>query len=329
MASCGAEFNDEKHEFEIFPTIVPAEDFDADADAKVLQRATQGLGTDEKTIIWMISRRSTEQLKEVETQYKTLFGDDLKKTLESELRGDLEKVVLGRFYGRFEYQAWIARRAMKGVGTDEQALIDVVCSKNPNEMNKIKDVYKDMYERDLIKDIESETSGHLGRILVSMATANREDKPVDYKQAEEEAQMLYDAGEGMWGTDEKVFNQIFAARSHAQLKLIFLFYRKLTGVVIFDAIDKEMSGKLRSAFLTIARYIADPITYYSEMMFEAMEGVGTDDERLIRAVVSRCEIDLKTVRERYDKLHDIALKERIEKETRGDYETALVALIGG
>jgi len=329
MASCGVEFNDEKREFEILPAILPAEEFDAEADAKVFERATKGLGTDEKTIIRMIASRSSEQLREVEAKYKTLFGEDLRKTLESELKGNLEQIVLGRFYGRFEYQALIARRAMKGVGTDERALIDVVCSKTPDEMNKVRDAYKDAYERDLLKDIESETSGNLGRILVSMATANRDTKPEDYKQAQEEARLLYDAGEGTWGTNEKIFNQIFATRSHPQLKLTFLVYRKLTGRLIFDTIEREMSGKLKHAFLTIARYVSDPVTYHSEMMWEAMAGVGTDDAKLIRTIVSRCEIDLTTVRERYDKIHETPLKKEIQKETSGDYEKALIALIGG
>jgi len=329
MAFCGVTFTEEKRDFEIFPTVYPAKDFDAETDAKNLYKAMKGLGTNEKMIITIVANRSTEQLKEVEKMYKTMFGAELKDRLKSELKGKLEKVVIGRLYDRWEYQAYVARSAMKGAGTDEQALIDVVCSKTPAEMEKVKEAYKFLYDRELIKDIESETSGDLKSILVSIATANRETKPINNDEAKADAQKLYDAGEGKWGTDEAIFNQIFALRSVGQLKLTWLYYRKLTGKLILEAIDKELSGKLRSAFLTIVQYIQDPITYYSEMMYNSMKGLGTNDQRLIRAIVSRCEIDLKTVKERYNKLHgkDCNLEKRIKKETRGDYEKILLALV--
>jgi len=364
MAFCGVTFTDEKREFEIFPTGYPVKEFDANTDADTLYKAMEGIGTNEKKIIHIVANRSTEQLKEIAKTFKTIYGDDLMKRLENELSGNLERVVLERFFDRYEYQAYVARRAMNieearnveealigvvcdalvveafvaryamkaagiGAGIDEQALIDVVCSKTPAEMENVKTAYKNLFDRDLIKDIESETSGDLRRILVSIATANRETKEVDVEEAKADADSLYDAGEGKWGTDEKMFNKIFARRSFEQLKLTWLYYRKRYGSSIFDVIEKELSGKLRSAFLTIARYIEDPITYYSEVMYDSMKGLGTDDERLIRAIVSRCEIDLQTVKERYNKLHDKTLEKRIKSETSGDYEKVLLALVKG
>jgi len=329
MAFCGVTFAEEKGDFEIFPTIYPVKDFDAETDAKSLYKAMKGIGTDEKVIIEIVAGRSIGQLKEVEKTFQTMYGEGLKGKLESELKGKLEKVVIGRFYDRYEYQAYVARRAMKGAGTDEMALIDVVCSKAPAEMENVKTAYKSLFDRDLIEDIKSETSGDLRRILVAIATANRETKEVDTEEAKADAKKLHDAGEGKWGTDEAVFNQIFALRSFEQLRLTWLFYRKLTGSLILDVIEKELSGKLKFAFLTIARYIKDPITYYSEMMYESMKGFGTNDERLIRAIVSRCEIDLETIKERYEKVHGSSILKKIKSETSGDYEKILVRLVSG
>ena len=62
----------------------------------------------------------------------------------------------------------------------EQKLIDIVCTKRFDEMNKIKDAYKHMYHRDLTQDIEMKTSEHIGSILLSMVNANRNIK-VDIK----------------------------------------------------------------------------------------------------------------------------------------------------
>jgi len=336
MATCGVTFTEEKRAFEIFGTVKPASNFNSEDDAKALNKATAGLGTDEKAIIKIVANRSNEQLLKVKEDFLTLFGKDLIKVLEGELSGKFEKVVVARFYGRVEYQAYVLRNAMKGMGTDEKALIDVVCSKTAEELKKISKAYTKMYERDLIKDIESETKGHLRRILVSMATANRddEDKKVDIELAKKDAQELYDAGVGRMGTDESVFNAIFAKRSFMQLKTTFLLYRGIgekekDKKLIFEAIEKEMSGDLKTAFLTIAQYVSDPITYSCQVLYNAMKGMGTDDNRLIRTIVARCEIDLKTVKERFEKIHKTTLENRVRKETSGDYQKMLLALIEG
>jgi len=94
-----------------------------------------------------------------------------------------------------------------------------------------------------------------------------------------------------------------------------------------EVIDKEMCGDLKDAFLTLARYIQDPITYYSEVLYRSMKGLGTDDDRLIRTVLSRCEIDLGEIKERFEKLHQKTLDKAIKGETSGDYEKIMLALV--
>jgi len=325
MAFCGAKFDDQKTYFA--PTVGPVKDFDPETDSKVLYSAMKGFGTDEKKIINVVAHRSSAQLMAVEKKFRTMYGEDLKKWLEKELRGNLEKVVLGRFYGPRGYQAYVLRKAMKGMGTDERALIDVICTKNKYEMDMVKKAYTALFNRDLIKDIVSETSGDFKRILVSLAGGEREVKPVDQSLAEKDAQALYNAGEGKWGTDEGTFNQIFATRSFPQLRATFEAYKKQRGQDMAKVIEKEMSGDLRRAFLTIVNYITDPIKYYTEVLYYSMKGLGTDDKTLIRTVLSRCEIDLGIIKKRFENLHQKTLDKAIKSETSGDYRRIMLEIV--
>merc|ERR1719397_204693 len=54
---------------------------------------------------------------------------------------------------------------------------------------------------------------------------------------------------------------------------------------------------------------------------------GKDEERLIRTVLSRCEIDLQRIKEKYDKLHPTSLHKILHQELEGDFKTVMLGLV--
>jgi len=315
-------------------TVLPAEDWNAEEDAKVLRKAMKGFGTSEEPIIELVVNRSWKQLKVIEEMFKSAFGRDLKEDLKSELRGNLEEVVVARFLSPDELDAAWLRKAMKGIGTNERLLIHVICTKTNSEIEAVKEAYKQLFDRDLVKDVTGECTGELEELLVSLLQAGREEeKEVDEERATEEAQEIFDAGEGAWGTNESVFNRIFALRSFDQLKATFCAYSCLSGKEIEDVIGEEMSGDDKEAFLTLIQHIRDPIGFYAKSLHKAMEGVGTDDCLLQRIILHRCEIDLQEIKEMYKSLYADAgeggLDHWLEQDSSGDYETILRKLCSG
>jgi len=62
-----------------------------------------------------------------------------------------------------------------------------------------------VHDRDLEKDVSSETSGYFRKVLLAVLAADRDPEgPVDQERARADAQSLFDAGEGRWGTEESV-----------------------------------------------------------------------------------------------------------------------------
>jgi annexin A7/11 len=57
------------------------------------------------------------------------------------------------------------------------------------------------------------------------------------------------------GTNEEVFNRIFSLESYAQLRLVFEEYQKLTNHPIEMAIESEMSGSVKRAYLTTSKWL--------------------------------------------------------------------------
>jgi len=310
-------------------TILPNAHFNGEAAAKELRDAMKGLGTNEDKIIKVLVSHDGYQRQQILTTYKTLFGKDLIQDLKSELGGHFEDAVVAMMTPTIPYLARELRNAMKGAGTDENVLIEILCTRSNEDIRAIKVAYKTEFKRDLEHDLASETSGNFKRLLVSVCNANRDQSStVDMAKAEKDAKEMFEAGEKMLGTDESAFNAVLCARSHAQLKATFDKYQVLAGKTIEKSIESEMSGTLKEGFLAIIQYTRDPISYFAERLYKSMKGAGTDDSSLIRLVVTRSEIDLKLVSQAFLRIYKKSLKDFIWGDCSGDYRKLLLSVLG-
>ena len=310
-------------------TVVPAAKFDAESDAQVLRKAMKGMGTDEKAIIGILSKRSNTQLIDIQLKYKVVFGRDLLKDLKSELGGNFENLVLALFIPSVDFKAVSLRNAMKGAGTDEEALIEIITPQSNEQIKAIVAKYKELYGRNLEKDIDLELSGDFKRLLISLCQGARDAfVELDEAKAEKEAKDLYDAGEGQWGTDESRFNQVLALRSFPQLRATFDHYRKIAKRDIVSAIDKEMSGDLKQGMQAVVKVVENTPLFYAERIYKSMKGAGTDDDALIRLIVSRCEIDMVQINDEFMKTYKKSIGTMIKGDCSGDYKNLLMALVG-
>ena len=299
----------------------------AEKDAEAIKNAMKGFGTDEATLIKIVANRKNEQRQKIKLAYKTAYGADLIDDLKSELRGKLESAMVALFLDPVEYDCQQLRAAMKGAGTDEDSLIEIIASRPNWLLKKIKEKYKDLYGKDLEQAVKGEVSGDLERLLVSLLQCNRSENnhPNDADCAKK-AKELFEAGEGKWGTDESVFNKIFTMSSPMELALIARHYHKISGKTILQAIDKEFGGNMKKLLNTIVYAIISPSEYFATRVKAAMKGFGTNDQLLIRILVTRDEIDMPQIKQYYKQLYGKDMIEDIKSDCSGDYERLLVEL---
>ena len=72
-----------------------------------------------------------------------------------------------------------------------------------------------------------------------------------------------------------------------------------------------------------------PHEYFAKRIHDSIYGLGTDDETLIRVIVTRYEIDLPLIKKVYEEMYDADMIEDIIDDTSGDYQTLLVSLVKG
>ncbi|KAM5281033.1 annexin A13 [Ctenodactylus gundi] len=299
-----------------------------DRDAKKLYKACKGMGTDEAAIIEILSSRTSDQRQQIKKKYKAKYGKDLEEVLKSELSGNFEKTALALLDRPSEYAARELQKAMKGLGTDEAVLIEVLCTRTNKEISAINEAYQRLFNRSLESDVKGDTSGNLQKILVSLLQASRDEgDDVDKDLAGRDAKDLYDAGEGRWGTDELAFNEVLAKRNYKQLRATFEAYQILIGKDMEEAIEAETSGDLQKAYLTLVRCARDREGYFADLLYKAMKGMGTDEETLIRIIVTRAEVDLQGIKAKFQEKYQKSLTDMVSSDTSGDFQKLLVALL--
>ena len=306
--------------------------FDPEADCEQLREAFSGIGTDEDAIIAVVCHRSVDQRVELCQKYKSMYGKDLIDDVKSETSKNFKEVLVSLLLPTPKFLARVCENAISGPGTSEGALINVLVGATKDELDEIKEAYMTMTHsheiKQLEKDVDSDTSGSLQRVLIALLQGHREEGAADNDLAVQDAQDLFDAGSARWGTDESTFNKVLVTRSVHHLKRVFNEYKNVAnGENIETAIKGEMSGDVQDAFLAIVRIIRDTEMYFAEQLYKSMKGAGTNDDKLIRLMVWRCEIDLVEIKACFKIVSKgQTLEEFINDDCGGDYKNALLAL---
>jgi annexin A7/11 len=310
-------------------TIGPNSHFNPDAASKQLRDAMKGLGTNEDEIIKVLVSHDNRQRQEINIRYKTMFGRDLIDDLKSELGGQFENAVIALMTPTIVFLARELHFSMKGAGTDEALLIEILATRSNADIKAIRAAYETEYKQTLEHDIEHDTSGSFRHLLVSLCNAARDENPhVDDGRAKKDAQDIFAAGEKQWGTDESAFNLVLCTRSFPQLRATFEAYRAIAGKGIADSIKSETSGSLQDGFLAIVNFVWDSYAYFAERLYKSMKGAGTDDRTLILLIVTRSEVDLKHVAKAFSKQYGKHLQDFIRDDCGGDYRKLLLSVVG-
>lgn len=309
-------------------TVTPLANFDPDKDAEILRKAMKGAGTDETAIIHVLSNRTNQQRQKISEAFFNKNKKDLLEELKSEVSGNLKSTIVALMTKPTEYDAQSCNKAIAGVGTDEDTLVEILSTRSYEERQDIAEAYKKLYEKNLVDDIKGDTSGAFGKLLLTLMTTTRDPSiKMNAATAKEDAKSLHEAGVKKFGTDKGTFNTIFATRSFPHLREVFKEYQTLSKHSMEEDIKKEMSGEYERAFLDLITMVKDLGLYFAKRIEQAVKGVGTKDHQLIRIVVTRCEKDMVQIKEAYRKHFDKTLQSAIEDDTSGDYKKALLALI--
>ncbi|XP_078386824.1 annexin A4-like [Cetorhinus maximus] len=310
-------------------TVRPSPTFNVHHDAENLRNAMKGLGTNEDTIIDIVTSRTNFERQQIIKAFKSSYDQSLIEELKSELGGNFESVIEGLMLTPGKFDSKELTYAMVGFGTDEHILVEILVTRTNKQIWELAEAYQSENSSSLKEDLKSENSGDFQELLLSLLKGNRDEGlEVNESFANQDVKALFTAGEDKWGTDETAFIKILCRRNFNHLRRVFEEYYQLTNKDIEDTIKDETSGTFQMGMLALVQYAKNPARFFATKLYETMSGIGTDDRGLIRIIITRSEVDMIDIKAEFMKLYGISLNSFIRDDVGGDYQKVLLKLCG-
>ena len=298
--------------------------------AEDLRKAMEGFGTDEEHLILVVTSNKTQERLKIKKAYEEKYKKNLIDDLKSELSGKFEDAMVALFKEPVEYDCECIYNAMKGAGTDENCLIEVIASRPNWLLEKIKKKYSELYKKELVEDIKADTSGDFQKILEGILRCKRSEvKEINKENCEKIAKELNETKEEGWVVNDEssAFYNYIMNSSPKELSAIAREYYRLSGKTIIDGIENNFKGDAKDLLKSILYSLVSPSEYFATRIKKAIEGFGTDNKTLIRILITRCEVDMNIIKKYYKQLYKKDMIEDIKNDISGDYQKLMIELI--
>ena len=294
----------------------------------------QGFGTNEKELISVVSAVPNPQyMAQVGAAFQGMYHRSLEKDISSETSGYFREALQALVRGPLKQDVHVLHAAIRGGGTDENVLNDVLLGRSSADMNALKQEYYNAYRTHLSADVKNDLSFKTRELFEFVTESKREDEnaPVYPQMVDQEVRRLHEAMEKQSiGKDQSMVSRIFAHHSDGQLRAIAQAFQRTYQRSLSSVVRKQFSGHMQKALLRILSLAEDRAKADAENLEEAMAGMGTKDRYLVNRL-TRIFWDkqhLHQVKGAYRHFFHRELATRISGETSRYYRDLLVALCG-
>lgn len=291
----------------------------------------KGFGTDEKALIATLAKKDPMQINAIRTQYDQRLMKSLIKDLEKETSGYFERGLVEIARGPLDSDCHNLMEAMKGMGTKEVVIDDILIGRSNADINAIKARYQQLFKKSLEGDLRGDLSAATEQMYMMIVSArrNEDSHPVIPQEIEQAVTELQTSLGGFVGKNTPQVCQLLTSKNDAQLRAIAQSYEQRFHKSLDSVIKSGFSGHMEDALRLLVHRARNRAEAEAVRLEESMAGLGTKDELLVQRVV-RCHWDrnfMSAVSAEFQKVYKRDLVKRIEGETRGDYERLLVACV--
>ena len=221
------------------------------------------------------------------------------------------------------------RKAMKGFGTNENLLIQILTPIPAVEIPALKGQYHQRHHRHLEHDVESEISGNFETAMLQILRG----------PLQNDVHNLHHALDGA-GTNEQLLNDVLIGRSNADIKAIKSAYQTTYHRSLEADVQGDTSMKTERMFMMIlaatrqedsAPVLPQNVEGDVTELHRATEGrgvsQGADQLTVCSILTNRSDGQIRAIALAYEQRYRIPLEKMILKYFQGHMEQALVQMV--
>lgn len=266
---------------------------------------------------------------QIPVKYKEIYDKSLKEKMQKECSGDFGAALKYLAVDPVTAECAMIKKACDGIGTNEQLLSSILCGRSNEDMELLKKTYYKIYTKDLVAKVSGETSGDTKKALIGSLQAAEEEFDPGYhteEKAREDAEQIYNDGQGRFGTNEKMIIKTIVMSPPKYLKLVNEQYADKYGYTLFKAIEKEFSGDSKEALLHTLGIKLKPYETIAKLIETACAGFGTN-ELLLTCTLIRYQKYLPHVCMAHEDIFGKSVQTSVVDECSGDYKKLLLAVV--
>ncbi|MED6253651.1 hypothetical protein ATANTOWER_025145, partial [Ataeniobius toweri] len=239
-------------------TVRPFSNFQPDKDVKEIQEA---LGKkDVVTLVRILTNRSNAQRQDIAKSFQEQTKQDLSAALKKVLSGDLEDLLLQLMMLPDQLEAHRLKGAMAGLGTDEETLLEILCTRSGKKLKEVSAVYRQVYKKELEKELKAETSGDFAKLVVALLN-----KEVSAGAVQRDVQALTASLSGKKAEAGPWIN-ILTSRDSDHLDKVLMELELETGQMVDQMVEKRFSGDFRLGLRVLVQCIQNPEVYLAQRL---------------------------------------------------------------
>ncbi|CAN9504229.1 unnamed protein product [Ophioblennius macclurei] len=293
-------------------TVRPFSNFHPDRDAAEIQAALEN--KDVVTLVRILTNRSNAQRQTISQTFEELLHKDLASSLKKCLSGDVETLLLHLLMPPLPYEAQRLQQAMAGLGTDEEALMEILCTRSGKQLQEIDATYRHVYKKELAKELKGETSGDFAKLVLALLNKGNVAGVV-----QRDVELLVASLKGK-KADAGPWIDILTSRDSDHLNDVLSDVEMATGQTLEKILEKRFSGDFRLGLSILVQCIENPAAFLarrlSTMKTPVVHGI----------MVSHSEEDLLCIRAAFLKLTGTSLYSALQKHFKQEHLQALLAV---
>lgn len=175
------------------------------------------------------------------------------------------------------------RETMKGLGTDEKKLIQILGTKSPKQMSQIISRYQYTYGRTLYQHIDGEVHGSFGTVCKGVAV------PI----IEFDCDLIRSACDLTFTANYTYLTEVLVGRTNHDILAIKTYYKDKYNESIEDTISRKCYGDMKRLYLTCLEaereetkeYTEEDITNDVETLYNATEARWNASEKIVTDIL--------------------------------------------